>query len=225
MPFLQLKNIRKTYRLDGVEIQALRGINLSIDKGDYVAISGPSGSGKSTLMHIIGLLDRPSGGKIFLHGRELSTLSENELARLRNQEFGFVFQNFNLLPRASALDNVEMPLIYAGVSRRERRRRAKEKLEAVGLGDRLGNTPAQLSGGQQQRVAIARALINSPSIILPDEPTGNLDTKSGAEIMKIFDRLNREGHTIILVSHEAEIAKHARRRIRLVDGEIVEDTK
>lgn len=217
---LQLENIHKTYQMDGVEIKALQGVDLEIKKGEYVAITGPSGSGKSTLMHIIGLLDRPTKGKVFLHDQDVSQLPGHQLARLRNQEIGFIFQNFNLLPRASALDNVEMPLIYAGIPRGERRRWAQEKLEEVGLGDRLSNTPAQLSGGQQQRVAIARALVNRPSIILPDEPTGNLDTKTGEEIMKIFNQLNQKGTTVIIVTHEAEVAKHTRRQIKLVDGKI-----
>lgn len=211
--------------MDGVEVHALRGISLTVEKGEYLAILGPSGSGKSTLMHIIGLLDQPTEGKIYLNNEDVSQFSDTKLANLRNQEVGFVFQNFNLLPRTSAVDNLEMPLAYAGVSRQERRERALKALEDVGLKDRLNNTPGQLSGGEQQRVAIARALINNPSLLLADEPTGNIDTKTGVEIMKLIDKLHQRGNTILLVTHDPEIAHYAHNHIKLMDGQVVEDTR
>jgi putative ABC transport system ATP-binding protein len=220
---IQLTDVVKVYDMGAVAVLALDGISLEVDKGEYMAIMGPSGSGKSTLMNIIGCLDTPTEGTYRLNGQLVNQMSDDQLARIRNQEIGFVFQTFNLLPRATALENVEVPLIYAGVPRRERHQRAKEMLERVGLGDRLHHQPNELSGGQRQRVAIARALVNNPSLLLADEPTGNLDSRTGAEIMELFDRLNQEGHTIVLVTHEEDIAAHARRIVRLRDGKILDD--
>ncbi len=220
-----IENLHKTYRLDGVEVEALQGISLSIKQGEFISIMGPSGSGKSTLMHIIGCLDRPTSGLVSIEGSETRNLSNNQLAKIRNQKIGFVFQFFNLLARANALKNVELPLVYAGVGAGARQRRAKEALVSVGLSDRMYHRPSQLSGGQQQRVAMARALVNNPGIVLADEPTGNLDSKSGAEIMVLLDQLNRQGITIILVTHEEYIANHARRIVRLLDGKIVADKR
>lgn len=218
-PLLAIHDLHKSYVLDGVTIQALRGIDLSVEPGEFVAIMGPSGSGKSTLMNIIGCLDVPDAGSYRLQGEDVAHMSPNQLADLRNREIGFVFQNFNLLPRTSALENVETPLIYAGVGKAERRQRAREALARMGLGERLSHLPTQLSGGQAQRVAIARALITRPSLLLADEPTGNVDTATSAEIMTLLDELNREAHlTIVLITHEQEVAEHARRQLFLRDG-------
>jgi len=220
---IRTHNLQRHYRMAGETIHALAGVDLSIGRGEYVAIMGPSGSGKSTLMNLIGCLDMPDEGEYWLNGRLVSTMNERELARVRNREVGFVFQTFNLLPRTNALQNVEMPLIYSGVRRKERLRRAREALERVGLVDRMGHRPSQMSGGQRQRVAVARALVTQPSILLADEPTGNLDSTTSAEIMRLFDELHAAGNTIILVTHEADIAAHARRIIVLRDGTIAED--
>jgi putative ABC transport system ATP-binding protein len=207
------------------EIHALRGLDISIEKGEYCAIMGPSGSGKSTLMNLIGCLDTPSKGTYLLNGKQVNEMNDNELARIRNEEIGFVFQTFNLLPRASALHNVELPLVYAGVPTKERQERAREALRKVELENRMGHKPNELSGGQRQRVAIARALVNNPSILLADEPTGNLDSKTGVEIMALFERLYQAGNTIILVTHEADIAAHAHRVIHIRDGKVEKDVK
>ncbi len=223
-PLIVLENVTKVYRTEGEEVHALRGISLVVQPNEYVAIMGPSGSGKSTLMHILGCLDTPTSGRYLLNGRDVSQLDDDELAHIRNSQIGFVFQTFNLLPRATALKNVELPLIYAGVPAAERRERARRALEAVGLGDRLHHRPNELSGGQRQRVAIARALVVNPALILADEPTGNLDSASGAEIMRLFTQLWQLGNTIILVTHEDYIARYARRIIRIRDGRIESDT-
>jgi putative ABC transport system ATP-binding protein len=215
----------RTYVMGTEEIHALRGVSFTVAKGEYVAIMGPSGSGKSTLMNLIGCLDTPSKGTYVLRGRTVSQMNDDELAAVRNGEIGFVFQTFNLLPRASALQNVELPMVYAGISREERAERAKKALERVDLASRMSHRPSELSGGQRQRVAIARALVNNPSILLADEPTGNLDTATGNEIMALFENLNTQGHTIILVTHERDIAEHARRTIHIRDGKIETDEK
>ncbi|MGH6655182.1 MAG: ABC transporter ATP-binding protein [Actinocrinis sp.] len=223
---IEARDVRRVYHLDGVEVEALRGVSLRIDEGEYVAITGPSGSGKSTLMHLLGCLDRPSSGTLLIGGRDVARLGDADLAGLRNETIGFVFQSFQLLARTSAVDNVALPLIYRGVGRGERRRRAIAALESVNLGHRLGHRPTQLSGGEQQRVAIARALVGEPRVLLADEPTGNLDTVSGDEVMAILERLNRErGVAVVLVTHEAEIARRARRLIRIRDGLVVQDTR
>lgn len=218
---VKLSHIGKKYFSEDVSFEALKDINLEIKEGEFVAIVGASGSGKSTLMHIIGLLDHPTTGEYELDGQNALMLKEKTLASIRNQKIGFVFQSFNLLPRTSALDNVALPLIYAGVGEKERKERAIRELEAVGLKDKINSNPNQLSGGQQQRVAIARALVTNPELILADEPTGNLDSRSGTEIMEIFERLHKQGKTIVMITHEEDIAKHARRRIRIKDGEII----
>ena len=221
---IEFRNITKTYDMGGAEeVHALRGVSMVIRKNDYLAIMGPSGSGKSTLMNIIGCLDTPTSGLYQFNGVNVSEMVDDELARVRNKEIGFVFQTFNLLARSDALHNVELPLVYAGVPAVERRRRATETLESVQLGDRIHHKPNELSGGQRQRVAVARALVNSPSIILADEPTGNLDTRTGEEIMSLFEELHRKGNTIILVTHEADIAEHAQRVVRIRDGVIESD--
>jgi len=220
---IHIRNLTRTYQVGTEVVHALDGVDLDIETNEYVAIMGPSGSGKSTLMNILGCLDTPTGGSYTLKDREIGNLSDDELAQIRNQEIGFVFQTFNLLARADALHNVELPLVYAGIRHEERRRRAKEALEVVGLGDRMKHRPNELSGGQRQRVAIARALVNKPSIILADEPTGNLDTATGTEIMAAFERIWKAGNTVILVTHEAEVAEHARRVVRMRDGKIESD--
>ena len=223
MSLLELKHLGKKYKIGTEEINALRNIDLKIEKGEYVALMGPSGSGKSTLMNIVGCLDSPSEGKYFLNGKEVSKMTEDELAGIRNNEIGFIFQTFNLVPRSSALDNVALPLVYAGIKKDERLKRAKQTLVEVGLGDRISHKPNELSGGQRQRVAVARALVNNPSIILADEPTGNLDSKTSEEIMSLFREIHKLGNTIIVVTHEEEIAQHANRIVRIKDGMIESD--
>lgn len=223
MAVIELKDIMKTYQMGDSIVHALDHVNLEINAGEFTSIMGPSGSGKSTLMNVIGCLDRPTSGQYFLDGKEIGGYDDDELARTRNQKIGFVFQNFNLLPRLSALVNVALPLVYAGVPEGERLKRAKETLTAVGLGDRVDHRPNEMSGGQRQRVAIARALINNPAIIMADEPTGNLDSKSSYEIMDIFRELNDAGKTIVMVTHEPDIAERTKRIIHMVDGKIVKD--
>jgi putative ABC transport system ATP-binding protein len=223
MALIETRDLWKTYVMGSEEIHALRGVSIQIERGEYVAIMGPSGSGKSTLMNLIGCLDTPSKGTYLLNGKEVSRMDDDELARIRNEEIGFVFQTFNLLPRASALHNVELPLVYAGVSSTERAERAKAALTKVELDHRMHHKPNELSGGQRQRVAIARALVNNPAILLADEPTGNLDSKTGVEIMALFERLHDAGNTIILVTHEADVAEHAHRIISIRDGMVEKD--
>lgn len=220
---IRIENLTKFYKIGDEVIKALNGVNLSISKNEYVALMGPSGSGKSTIMNIIGCLDTPTSGRYFLNGPDVAKLVDSDLAEIRNKEIGFVFQTFNLLPRYSALDNVALPLVYAGVPKEERNKRAKLALEQVGLGERIKHKPNELSGGQRQRVAVARALVNKPSIILADEPTGNLDTKTSHEIMNLFDEIHAAGNTIIIVTHEEDIARMARRIVRLRDGVVESD--
>ena len=224
-PIIELENIVKTYRMGDVEVHALRGVSLCIAPRELVSIMGASGSGKSTLMNVIGCLDRPTSGRYVLAGREVSTLGRNELAEVRNHTLGFVFQSFNLLSRTSAIENVELPLLYAGMPARERRYRAAAALSRVGLGERLQHFPSQLSGGQQQRVAIARALVNEPQVILADEPTGNLDSKTSIEVMAIFQELQRSGITVVLVTHEPDIAAFTQRVLVMRDGQLMSDTR
>ncbi len=223
-PLIRVSGLTREYEMGAETVHALRGIDMVIHPNEYVAIMGPSGSGKSTLMNLIGCLDSPSAGEYWLNGVEVSQMPDDELARVRNREIGFVFQTFNLLPRASALHNVELPLIYAGVSGRGRRQQAARALERVGLSDRMQHKPNELSGGQRQRVAIARALVNDPSILLADEPTGNLDSSTSSEIMAVFEELYRQGQTVVMVTHETSIAEHARRVVTLLDGRVHSDT-
>jgi putative ABC transport system ATP-binding protein len=225
MPLIETRDLWKTYQMGDEQIHALRGVSIQIGRGEYVAIMGPSGSGKSTLMNLIGCLDTPSKGTYLLNDKEVSQMTDNELARVRNEEIGFVFQTFNLLPRATALHNVELPLVYAGVSRKDRLERARQAIDRVELTARMNHKPNELSGGQRQRVAIARALVNNPSILLADEPTGNLDSKTGVEIMALFARLHEGGNTIIVVTHEADIAAYAHRVIAIRDGQVERDVR
>jgi putative ABC transport system ATP-binding protein len=222
-PIITLQDIERHFRIGAETIQALRGVDLVINKNEYVALMGPSGSGKSTLMNILGCLDTPSKGRYVLNGNDVSALGDSQLAEIRNKEIGFIFQTFNLLPRSNALDNVALPLIYAGWNKEDRNRRATQVLTEVGLGDRIKHKPNELSGGQRQRVAVARALVNHPAIILADEPTGNLDSKTSYEIMALFDQIHRNGNTVIVVTHEEDIAQYAHRIIRLKDGKVERD--
>jgi putative ABC transport system ATP-binding protein len=225
MPLIRFHKISRRYQMGAETIHALREVSLEIERGEYVAIMGPSGSGKSTMMNLIGCLDTPTGGEYELNGVQVSQMDDNQLAEIRNREIGFIFQTFNLLPRSDALRNVELPLIYSGMPAQERRQVALEALSNVGLADRIHHRPNELSGGQRQRVAVARALVNRPSIILADEPTGNLDTKTGAEILALFSQLSRQGNTLIVVTHEEDVAKHARRILRIRDGLIASDER
>ncbi|MBZ4376001.1 ABC transporter ATP-binding protein [Corallococcus sp. AS-1-6] len=224
-PVIQLKNVAKVYRSGDVEVRALRGVDFTVEPGEFVSIMGSSGSGKSTLMNILGCLDRPTSGEYLLNGREVARLDRDGLARVRNRTLGFVFQSFNLLARTTALENVELPMLYAGVPSKERRARAKEALERVGLGARLDHHPKQLSGGQQQRVAIARALVGRPRVILADEPTGNLDSRTTVEVMALFQQLQKEGMTLVLVTHEPDVAEYTQRIVVVKDGRIVNDRR
>jgi putative ABC transport system ATP-binding protein len=224
-PVIEIRNVQKTYQMGSVEVQALRGVSITVERGDFVAIMGASGSGKSTLMNIIGCLDVPTRGHYWLDGVDVRQLDDRALARIRNRKIGFVFQSFNLIPRTSALANVELPLSYAGVRPKDRRRRAVAALEAVGLGDRIDHLPNELSGGQQQRAAVARAIATEPALILADEPTGNLDTASSAEVMQVFGALNAEGRTVVLITHESDIAAYTKRIVHLRDGHVVSDER
>ena len=224
MALIETRQLWKTYEMGSEKVHALRGVSIEIERGEYVAIMGPSGSGKSTLMNLIGCLDTPSEGSYLLNGKNVSGMNDDELARIRNEEIGFVFQTFNLLPRATAFQNVELPMIYAGMTLADRRERAHEMLRMVELSDRMTHRPNELSGGQRQRVAVARALVNRPSILLADEPTGNLDSKTGVEIIALFKRLHEQGNTIVLITHEAHVAANARRVIQIRDGEVGSDT-
>ncbi len=225
MALIETVDLWKSYQMGDEQIHALRGVSIQIERGEYVAIMGPSGSGKSTLMNLIGCLDTPTKGSYLLNNKQVSNMDDNELARIRNEEIGFVFQTFNLLPRATALRNVELPMVYAGIPAKDREQRAKAALDKVELSTRMGHRPNELSGGQRQRVAIARALVNNPSILLADEPTGNLDSKTGVEIMALFDRLHQSGNTIVLVTHEADVAAYAHRTIHIRDGRVEQDVK
>ena len=222
---IQVIDLVREYQMGEERVQALRGVSLELRRNEYVAIMGPSGSGKSTMMNLLGCLDTPTSGEYWLSGQEVSRMSDDALARIRNREIGFVFQTFNLLPRATALQNVELPLVYGGVAAKDRRDRARRALERVGLGDRMAHRPNELSGGQRQRVAIARALVNEPAILLADEPTGNLDSTTSADVMRVFDRLQAQGQTIVVVTHEADIAAHADRVVTLRDGRIASDVR
>jgi len=224
-PLIQINDLKKRYQMGSEVVWALDGISLTVERGEYIAIMGPSGSGKSTLMNMLGCLDTPTSGQYFLNGQDVSRYSDDELAEIRNREIGFVFQTFNLLPRVDCLRNAELPLIYAGMSRSERRERAAEALRNVGLGDRMDHRPNELSGGQRQRVATARALVNHPSLLLADKPTGNLDTETGDDIMRLFESLYRQGNTLLVVTHEEDIAHHARRILRLRDGKLEQDVQ
>ena len=224
-PVIALRRVAKTYLVGEVTVEALRGVSLDIHSGDFVAIMGASGSGKSTLMNIIGCLDLPSRGRYLLDGADVRQLYDSELADIRNRKIGFIFQSFNLIPRTSALENVELPLVYAGVRSKERRRRALDALDTVGLSDRVNHVPSELSGGQQQRVAVARAIVTDPAIVLADEPTGNLDTASTREVLAVFDQIYAGGRTVVMITHESEVADHAQRIVRLRDGEVVEDKR
>ncbi len=220
---IRMEGLSKVYQMDGVKVEALKGVSLEVATGEYVSIMGPSGSGKSTLMNLIGCLDTPTAGRYVLDGIQVSQMDDDQLAAVRNRKIGFVFQTFNLLPRSSALNNVELPMQYAGVDVKTRRERAQASLESVGLGNRIHHKPTEMSGGERQRVAIARALVNNPAILLADEPTGNLDSRTGVEIMAIFDRLHQQGKTIILVTHDQRIGEHANRMVSLLDGQVVSD--